>query len=81
MTAGKNPTLSVVGLCAAGHITGFSARRLSPAPPPRITENDNTRNERHCPSSPRMATSATAPDLASFPERPSTETAESQGPD
>ena len=75
MTARKNPTLILAGLCAAGLVTGFAARRLAPAPPPVAAESDASGNDR--PDSSRKAASATAPDHASFPTRHSNETAES----
>ena len=77
MTARKNPTLILAGLCAAGLVTGFAARRLTPAPPPvAARENHAPVNDRARPGGPR-GKEATAPDIASFPARHSTETAES----
>ena len=77
MTARKNPTLILAGLCASGLVTGFAARRLAPAPPPVAAESDASGNDRTRPDSSRKAASATAPDHASFPTRHSNETAES----
>jgi hypothetical protein len=74
MTATKNPTLIVAGLCAAGLVTGFAAHRLSPAPPPVAAGKEVSPTRA---GSMRRAATTTAPDIASFPERHSTETAES----
>ncbi len=77
MTARKSPNLIIAGLCAAGLVTGFAARRLSPAPLPVAAENNSTRNNRPHSDGSRKAASESAPELASFPVRHSNETAES----
>lgn len=76
MIAMKNPNLIVASLCAVGLVTGIAARRLT-SPPPLPGTAEVSHKNRPRAGNPRHSATPAAPDLASFPARHSTETAES----